>query len=241
MSDEKCLVIFSGGLDSTTVLYQAIKDYGYDNVEVMCVDYGQRHIIELKMGKKTLELLKDSMRRLTGKYIPRHLIKSDLTQFGGSALTDDGIEPHKDRAVSEMIEGEPNTFVPGRNILMLTYAGMICELRGIKNIMGGWNILDYSGYPDCRPEFLDAMIDAINLGMFKGPYKLHFPLIHKTKAEIIKWGIELGVKYDYAISCYMGKEIPCGHCDSCILRAKGWAEMGDEDHLIGRLKAESKM
>jgi 7-cyano-7-deazaguanine synthase len=107
--------------------------------------------------------------------------------------------------------------------------------------MGGWNVLDYSGYPDCRAEFLGAMSLALDKGLFKGPYKIHYPLIDKTKADIIKWGIELGARYDYALSCYMGHEVPCGRCDSCILRAKGWNEIGDQDHLINRLKIEGKM
>ena len=231
MDNNKALVIFSGGLDSTTALYWALGKF--DDVECMSVDYGQRHRLELHYARQTLmNLVGDE--QLTNR-IPRHLITSDLTQFGNSALTDDGIEPHFDRRAEDMATGTPNTFVPGRNILMLTYAAMICEIRGIGNIVGGWNILDYSGYADCRPEFLDTMINAINLGMAQGPYKLYYPLIKKTKAEIIKMGIKHNVDYSYALSCYMGKPEPCGRCDSCILRAKGFAEVGIPDPLIVRL------
>lgn len=225
---KKALVVFSGGLDSTTALYWAAAHF--DIVEGVSFDYGQRHKVELEEGFDGWELA----RRLCGSISGRRVIPIEgLKAIGGSALTTDEL-PHMDRPVSEMGEGQPNTYVPFRNGIMLAYAAALAERIEADAIVGGWNVLDYSGYPDCRPSFLAAMERAANEGRFGTEVAILAPLLQLDKAGIIRLGLEHGARYDYSISCYMGKRNPCGRCDSCILRAKGWAEVGQADPIVER-------
>ncbi len=229
------IVIFSGGLDSTTALYWAKKNF--DEVYAITFYYGQRHSIEIEMAKITAK----------NAGVKEHvLFEVDLSKFGASALTDRSIEVPETYSVEEIKErGIPVTYVPFRNGVFISIAAAYAESRNTTNLVGGWNAVDYSGYPDCRPEFLSAMEGALNRGTKLGAegkkWKIHAPLIKLTKGEIIKLGLSLGADYSYAVSCYRGTEVPCGRCDSCVLRAKGWMEAGEEDHLIKRLKREGKV
>ncbi len=232
MERESCLVIFSGGIDSTTCLYWALNKFR--RVQAITFDYGQRHSIEVKFARKIAQKLG----------IKHKIFKIDLTQIGGSALTDDIPIPERDE--DEILSsGVPVTYVPFRNGILISIAAAYAETQNILDIVGGWNAVDFSGYPDCRKEFLEAMEKAINIGTKLGTegkvFKIHFPLINKTKKEIIQLGLSLGADYSYSISCYNGREIPCGKCDSCKLRAKGWKELGIMDHLVERLLREGKI
>lgn len=229
------VVVFSGGLDSTTALYWAKKTF--DNVYAITFFYGQRHSIEVEMAKTTA--------KQAG--VKEHVVFDvNLSKFGASALTDERIEVPETHSVEEIEKrGIPVTYVPFRNGVFISIAASYCESRNTTNLVGGWNAVDYSGYPDCRPEFLSAMENALNRGTKVGAegkrWKIYAPLINLTKGKIVKLGLSLGADYSYSISCYRGGEVPCGKCDSCILRAKGWKEAGEEDHLIKRLKREGKI
>lgn len=231
---DKALVIFSGGLDSTTCLYWAIKHF--KEVYAITFDYGQRHRLEIEFAKRIAKKLK----------VKEHFIfKIDLSQFGGSALTDPSIDI-PDRKEDEITKEEiPVTYVPFRNGVFLSIAAAYAETRGIQHIVGGWNAVDFSGYPDCRPSFIKAMEKAINEGTKMAnegsPFTIHAPLINLSKSQIIALGLSYGADYSYSLSCYRGQEIPCLKCDSCKLRAKGWREIGILDHLIERLLREGKL
>jgi len=232
---ESSVVILSGGLDSTTALYWAKKHF--KKVYAITFDYGQRHSLEVEMAKLIAQRAG----------VKEHLIfPIDLSKIGASALTDLSIDVPEPESVEDILEGGiPATYVPFRNGIFISVAAAYAESKGTTHLVGGWNAVDYSGYPDCRPEFLKAMERALELGTKLGAegqkWYIHAPLINLTKGEIIKLGLELGADYSYSISCYRGGEIPCGRCDSCLLRAKGWAEVGEEDHLIKRLKEEGKI
>ncbi len=216
--ERKGIVLMSGGLDSATVTGLALND-GYDLL-ALSFDYGQRHKIELEKAKK-----------IADHYSLQHKIfKIDLTQVGGSSLTSDvGVEQGSLNRSENYI---PNTYVPSRNIIFITIASSIAEVSGIQTIFIGANALDYSGYPDCRPEFFSAMRDTLNtgtkLGISKG-FNLEVPLQYLKKSEIIKLGMSLGVPYELTHSCYLGGEKACGKCDSCLLRLKGFMEAGIKD------------
>lgn len=219
---KKAVILLSGGLDSTTVLSIA-KDRGYD---CFCVSfrYGQRQDIELE---RAVAIAK-------GQNVRRHLIlRLDLDAIGGSALTTDTPVP-KNRTQAELAKGVPVTYVPGRNIIFLSHALAWAEVLGAANIFLGINAVDYSGYPDCRPEFLTAFATMANLGTKSGsegaPFQLHAPLIAMSKKEIIQTGIQLGVDYSMTHSCYdpVG-DMACGCCDACLLRLKGFAAAGLKD------------
>jgi len=235
---KSALVIFSGGLDSTTCLYWAVNNYSV--VHTLTFLYGQRNKVEVEYAKKTVDLIKKA-----GKDINMHFFKIDLFQIGGSALTDRGIAVPKKRTLKDIGCGVPATYVPFRNGIFLSLAAAFAEKKDVDDVIGGWNTVDFSGYPDCREDFLKTMEKAINLGTKRGieekPIHVVFPLIHKSKMEIIKFGKEMGADYSYAYSCYEGKEIPCGECDSCILRKKGFTEAGFEDDFLVRLKKEGKL
>jgi len=235
---KSALVIFSGGLDSTTCLYWAVNNYSV--VHTLTFLYGQRNKVEVGYAKKTVDLIKKA-----GKDINMHFFKIDLFQIGGSALTDRGIAVPKRRTLKDIGYGVPATYVPFRNGIFLSLAAAFAEKENVDDVIGGWNTVDFSGYPDCREDFLKTMEKAINLGTKRGieekPIHVVFPLIHKSKMEIIKFGKEMGADYSYAYSCYEGKEIPCGECDSCILRKKGFTEAGFEDDFLVRLKKEGKL
>jgi len=222
------IVLLSGGLDSTTVLAVARSD-GYE-CSALSFDYGQRHSVEL-----------DAARRVAAAYgVRRHVVtKIDLRAFGGSALTDDIAVP-KGRAPSEMGDGIPVTYVPARNTIFLSFALALAETTGAADIFIGVNALDYSGYPDCRPEYIAAFETMANLATKAGVEgqlrtTIHAPLAELTKAGIIRLGASLGVDYGLTHSCYdpgpAGR--PCGECDSCRLRAKGFAEAGLPDPVVG--------
>jgi 7-cyano-7-deazaguanine synthase len=225
----KAVVLLSGGLDSTTVLAIA-KSEGFEPYAIS-FRYGQRHVVEL-----------ESARRIAARMgVRKHVIVDiDLRQFGGSALTDD-IDVPKGRSAQHMSAGIPITYVPARNTIFLSFALGWAETLGAQDIFIGVNALDYSGYPDCRPEFITAYERMANLATkagVEGTQRLHIhtPLIELTKAQIIARGLALGVDYSWTSSCYDpgadGK--PCGLCDSCVLRAKGFREIGAADPLLKR-------
>ena len=227
----KALVLFSSGIDSTTCLWWAKKHF--DEVYAVTFDYGQRHRLEIEFARIAA--------RKAG--VKEHkILKIDLRQIGGSALTDDRIEVPDREEIDDSI---PVTYVPFRNGIFLSLAVAYAETRGIRHIVGGWNAVDFSGYPDCRPSFVRAMERAVNEGTKAAaenrPFTIHAPIINLTKPEIIALGLSLGADYSYSLSCYRGQEIPCGRCDSCRLRAKGWEKVGVMDHLIERLIREGKL
>lgn len=220
------VVLLSGGLDSTTLLAIALSE-GYV-ANAMTFRYGQRHAIEIQAAERIVKHFK----------VARHVIVPiDLRVFGGSALTSD-VEVPKNRPIDEMSEGIPITYVPARNTIFLSFALAFAEVLESSDIFIGVNALDYSGYPDCRPEFIQAYQNMANLATkagVEGRQKLtiHTPLIELTKAQIIARGMELGVDYSLTHSCYDPAEegIACGYCDSCQLRLKGFAEAGYADPL----------
>jgi len=221
---KRAVILLSGGLDSTTCLAIARKQ-GFD-LFALTVNYGQRHVFELQSAKDvalSLDIEKHSV------------LDIDLAQFGGSALTDD-IEVPKDRVESEMAN-IPATYVPARNTVLLSMALARAETLDSFDIFIGVNALDYSGYPDCRPEYIESFERTANLatkaGVSGNNFHIHTPLINMTKAEIIKSGTKLGVDYGLTFSCYDPQETgaPCGHCDACILRLKGFKEAGIPDPL----------
>jgi 7-cyano-7-deazaguanine synthase len=226
------VVLLSGGLDSTTALAIAQAE-GYD-VFAISFRYGQRHKIELDSARRVAERMR----------VLKHIVVDiDLRQFGGSALTDEIAVP-KGRTVSVMAEGVPITYVPARNTVFLSFALAWSETLGSKDIFLGVNALDFSGYPDCRPEFIEAYERMANLATKAGieggqRLKLHTPLISLTKAQIITRGTELGVDYSMTSSCYdpSATGAPCGGCDSCLLRQKGFAELNLIDPLVERFQA----
>ena len=221
---KRAVVLLSGGLDSTTCLAIA-RDQGF-NLFALTVNYGQRHVFELQSAKNVA---------LSFEVEKHSILNIDLAQFGGSALTDD-IEVPKDRVESEMSD-IPATYVPARNTVLLSVALVRAETLESFDIFIGVNALDYSGYPDCRPEYIESFERTANLATKAGVtgknFHIHTPLINMTKAEIIKSGTKLGVDYGLTFSCYDPQETgyPCGHCDACILRLKGFKEAGIPDPL----------
>jgi 7-cyano-7-deazaguanine synthase len=222
----KAVVLLSGGLDSATVLAIA-KAQGYD-VYALSFAYGQRHSWELECAR----LVASSMG------VKEHRTATiDLRAFGGSALTAE-IDVPKGRAPEQMCDEIPVTYVPARNTIFLSFALAWAEVLGCSDIFLGVNALDYSGYPDCRPEFITAFERLANLATKAGvegwqSLRIHTPLIALTKAEIIRMGMELGVDYGLTSSCYDPSPTgtPCGSCDSCVLRQKGFRENGLADPL----------
>src|SRR5579862_6084065 len=223
---EKAVVLLSGGLDSATVLAIA-RSQGYE-CYALSFAYGQRHVWELEAAKRVAASL---------GAVEHRVITIDLRAIGGSALTDDIAVP-KGRAIDEMSVGIPVTYVPARNTIFLSFALAWAEVLGSSHIFIGVNALDYSGYPDCRPEFVAAYEKMANLATKAGvegrqSLNIHTPLIALSKAHIIAKGIELGVDYKLTSSCYdpSPEGNPCGQCDSCLLRQKGFRENGIEDPL----------
>ena len=222
----KAIVLLSGGLDSATVLASATHA-GYETY-ALSFAYGQRHAGELECARKIAA-------RLGAK--DHRTAQIDLRIFGGSALTAD-IDVPKSRSLEEMSTHIPVTYVPARNTIFLSFALAWAEVLGSSNIFLGVNALDYSGYPDCRPEFVAAFEQLANLATKAGvegqqKLKIHTPLISLSKAEIIRKGMELGVDYSLTSSCYDPSAAgePCGACDSCLLRQKGFREIGLTDPL----------
>ena len=220
------VVLLSGGLDSTTCLALA-REQGFA-CYALSFDYGQRHSVELEAAARVAKEM---------GAVQHKVIRLDLRAIGGSALTDE-IEVPKNRSVEEMDQGIPVTYVPARNTLFLAYALAYAETLSATDIFIGVNALDYSGYPDCRPEFIAAFEKlaglATKLGTEGGqPFKVHTPLISLSKAGIIAQGLKLGVDYSLTHSCYDPDEKgrSCGRCDSCLLRLKGFREAGQQDPL----------
>jgi 7-cyano-7-deazaguanine synthase len=223
---KKAVVLLSGGIDSSTILAVA-KDSGYE-MYAISFRYGQRHHFEIDAAKK-----------IAGKMgVKEHLILDiDLSSFGGSALTDDIPVPKREK-VEDIGEEIPVTYVPARNIIFLSLALGWAEVLGASDIFIGVNVVDYSGYPDCREEFIKAFEKAADLGTRNGVegkrINIHTPLISLTKAEIIKRGLKLEVDYSLTHSCYDPDEEgrACGKCDSCLIRKKGFKEAGVEDPTV---------
>jgi 7-cyano-7-deazaguanine synthase len=218
------VVLLSGGLDSAVTLAKA-KEEGY-KLYPLSFDYGQRHKKELESARRIVEHYK----------IEDHkIMKIDLTQIGGSALTDMKIEIPEMREKNIMGKDIPETYVPARNTILLSLALGYAEVMGASSIFIGANSLDYSGYPDCRPEFLEAFQKVAELGTKSGVQgalvTIKYPLISMTKAEIVKEGIRLNVPLLLTWSCYKGGDMACGKCDSCILRLKGFSEAGIKDPI----------
>ncbi|WP_408007262.1 7-cyano-7-deazaguanine synthase QueC [Pseudalkalibacillus sp. A8] len=218
---KKAVVVLSGGLDSTTCMGIA-KEKGFELYPIT-FHYGQRHNREVEQAEKVATYF-DS---------PEHRIVdvSFLQRIGGSALTDETIEVRQG-GVEEDI---PSTYVPARNMIFLALASAYAEVIGADAIYIGVSAVDYSGYPDCRPEFISSMNETVNLatktGATGGQFKIEAPLIRMTKKETIEEGLRLGVPYELTTSCYLGEEVACGECDSCLLRLKGFEEAGAEDPI----------
>ena len=221
----RAVVLLSGGLDSTTCCALA-REQGFD-LSALTVTYGQRHRMEI-----------DAARAVAAHFaIADHVVTDiDLRAFGGSALTDDIAVPKHDNAADIGVE-IPVTYVPARNTIFLSFALAFAETRNAEAIFIGVNALDYSGYPDCRPEYIAAFQTMANLATKSGvegtrPLTIHTPLIDRTKAQIIQTGLELGVDYAMTTSCYdpaPDTGAACGHCDACLLRLKGFHDAGLSD------------
>ena len=221
MASNQALILFSGGLDSTTVLHHAISE-GYECIG-LTIDYNQRHKYEIQTSKDYLQKL-----QLNG-----FIFNIDLTQIGGSALTDNNIS-----VPTAKVDGIPVTYVPARNTIFLSIAAAYAEKLNINNIFIGVNQIDYSGYPDCRPEFIKSFSKMINLGTKAGvdgdKLNIYTPLIDMSKSEIIKYGYSLGIDYSQTVSCYQldDKGKACGICDSCKFRKEGFRLSGINDPTI---------
>jgi 7-cyano-7-deazaguanine synthase len=221
---KQAVVLLSGGLDSATALAFA-RDAGFA-LAAMTFNYGQRHAREVEAARRIAQRMG----------VARHQVcQIDLRQFGGSALTDD-IEVPTARSVEDIGQGIPSTYVPARNTVFLAYALAWAETLGTGDIFIGVNARDYSGYPDCRPEYIAAFQAMANLatkGAVEGtcPVTIHTPLIHWSKAEIIRRGLALGVDYALTTSCYAPQpgDLACGRCDACLLRLRGFAENQVDD------------
>ncbi len=222
----KAVVLLSGGIDSATTLAIA-KNEGY-NTYAISFNYGQRHSFELEKAAKIAGLFKSE----------KHLVVNiDLRKFGGSALTD-SIPVPKDRNEKDISHGIPSTYVPARNTIFLSLSLGWAEIIEAQDIFIGVNAIDYSGYPDCRPEYIEAFQQMASIATKAGverksKIKIHTPLINMSKAEIIKKGVSLGVDFSLTHSCYdpISSGNPCGICDSCLLRLKGFLDAGLKDPL----------
>ncbi len=222
----KAVILLSGGLDSSTVLYLA-KSEGYD-CYALSFDYQQRHRRELEAARTIA----------TAVGVAAHQVVSfDLRLWGGSALTDDRVDLPQERDLAAMSESIPVTYVPARNTIFLSFALAYAEAIGASRVYIGVNALDYSGYPDCRPDYIDAMRSVYRLGTKQGregdPIEIITPLIDLKKTEIIQLGDRLGVPWVDTWSCYSGDLVPCGVCDSCRLRLAAFEELGLVDPGLG--------
>ena len=214
-------MVLSGGQDSTTCLYWAIERFGKGNVSTISFDYGQRHRIELKCAARIAEHAS-----VTNVCLPI----DTFAALGGDALTDSHIEIEK-RAAAD--SGLPNTFVPGRNLVFLTFAAAHAYQRGIDHLVTGVAQTDYSGYPDCREDTIRSLQQTLRAGM-ESAVVIHTPLMHLSKKETVELAVQLGALPAMALThtCYKGERPPCGECPACELRAKGFAEAGIEDPLL---------
>jgi 7-cyano-7-deazaguanine synthase len=218
---DKAVVVLSGGQDSTTCLWWAIDRFGRANVRALTFDYGQRHRIELDCAASVAE----------SAGVDHEVLPIDtFAALGGNALTNESL-----RISDETTGGLPVTFVPGRNLVFLTFAAAWAWPRNIEHIVTGVAQTDYSGYPDCRQETLDALVHTLRLGMERN-FSIHAPLMDLTKKETVELARDLGALDALALThtCYEGQRPPCGRCQACQLRAKGFAEAGIEDPLVAK-------
>jgi 7-cyano-7-deazaguanine synthase len=218
--EEKALVILSGGQDSTTCLYWAIERFGRDSVESLTFDYGQRHRIELEAASNVA-----AHAGVANTVLPVDTFRA----LGGNALTDGSIEVPEEAAQGDSL---PATFVPGRNLIFLTFAAAYAWPRDIRHLVAGVAQTDYSGYPDCRRETIDALEKSISLGLERG-VTIHTPLMHLSKKETVLLANEVGAIGAMALThtCYNGRRPPCGECAACRLRARGFVDAGIPDPL----------
>jgi 7-cyano-7-deazaguanine synthase len=233
MNGKRAVVLFSGGVDSSTVLALAVEQ-GFEAL-ALSFDYGQRHRRELEAARSVARSLA----------VHRHVIAAiDLRSFGGSALTAD-IDVPKGRDIDRIAAGIPITYVPARNTIFLSFALGWCEVLEARDIFIGVNAVDYSGYPDCRPRFLEAFESLANLATRAAVeggvrYRIHAPLLNMTKAEIIQTGHRAGVDFSLTHSCYdpSPQGLACGACDSCVLRRRGFEQAGIADPTLYRKAPE---
>ncbi|MBC8121835.1 MAG: 7-cyano-7-deazaguanine synthase QueC [Gemmatimonadaceae bacterium] len=220
----KAVVLLSGGLDSSTTAYLA-RSEGYE-ICAVSFDYGQRHWRELKSATRIAQMV---------GAIEHRIVRFDLRQWGGGSALTSSLELPLDRSTDEMGEGIPVTYVPARNTIFLAFGLSYAEAVGAELVYIGANAIDYSGYPDCRPDYLTAMQTVFTLGTKAGregrPIRLEFPLVEMTKPEIVLLGDRLGVPWEKTYSCYTGAELSCGHCDSCLLRIAAFEAAGRADPL----------
>lgn len=224
------VVLLSGGLDSVTCLYWALANF--DNITAVSFNYGQRHNSELKFAQNIAQYAQ----------VAHRIINIDLAQLGGSALTDQSLVVPEANAVdfsqNQNNDSIPITYVPARNTIFLSYALAVAEVTHANTIVIGVNAVDYSGYPDCRPEYIDAFSKMANLatkaGVMGNSFTIATPLLDLSKAQIIKLGISLGVDYSQTVSCYKADEHgrACGKCDSCYLRQQGFLQADIEDPTL---------
>lgn len=220
---KKAVVLLSGGLDSTTTMACAVHD-GYE-VIALSVVYGQRHVKEIESAKKVADY-----------YHAKHIILDmDMSFLHSSALTSLDLDVPAHDSAEELVADIPVTYVPARNITMLSLAAGLCESEGGEAIYIGANSVDYSGYPDCRAEFFEAFQRVLQVGTKCGvegqAVKIMTPILSMSKAEIVQLATKLGAPLQYTWSCYNGGEKACGHCDSCLLRLKGFKEAGLKDPI----------
>lgn len=227
---KKAIVLLSGGLDSSTALYVA-RSQGFGELYALTFEYGQKH------NRET-----DCARTLAQKAgVKEHkIVRLLLNQWGGSSLTDEQMEIGDGNTERTDI---PDTYVPARNMVFLSVAASYADALGVTDIFIGVSETDYSGYVDCREEFIRAMEEAVNLGTILGAEKkqritIHAPFLHMTKAEEIRLGTSLGVDFAQTWSCYRGGEKPCGSCDSCLLRARAFGQAGIDDPALAETPAE---
>lgn len=220
---KKAIVLFSGGLDSTTCLYWAL-DKGYE-CEALTVSYGQKHDREVRAAKQIAQNLG----------VKHHFVTLNFPWLVSSSLVDKN-KPIPDLSMEEIESGKiPSTYVPGRNLVFLSVAASLLDAIGADAIVAGPNAVDFSGYPDCTPAFFQAATQAINRGTESGVTRgveVLAPLMDLNKADIVRLGAKLGVPFELTWSCYAGGDKPCGHCDSCKLRARGFAEAGVKDGSV---------
>lgn len=228
----QAVVLFSGGLDSTTALYWSRKTF--DKTYVMIIDYAQRHSIEVQMAKRIAKRLN----------VEAQVVNFPFKDIVYSALIDEDKNIPDSLATSKNEEGVPFTYVPFRNGIFLSLAAAYAESRGIRHLITGFNLIDTPDYPDTTEAFTKKMQDAINQGTSASitgkEFTIHAPLIGKSKKEIVEFGMEIGADYSYSVSCYRGEETPCLRCPSCDTRNNAFKQLGMEDPLITRLKNQNK-
>jgi len=223
VGQRKAVVLLSGGLDSSTCLAIAAREY---EVHALSIDYGSKHSKELESAKNLARYF---------SVVSHRIVSVNLGTIGGSSLTDDSIKLDTGKELESIGREIPTSYVPARNMTFLSLAVGLAEVVGAEKIFIGANAVDYSGYPDCRPEFFDAFQRAADMGTKAGveghPIEIEVPLLKITKAEIIRKGLELGVPYELTWTCYSGGERACGKCEACLLRLEGFREAGVHDPI----------